>query len=268
MIKNMLNMWAFRCPMAEEGEVNMPAEGGGAVENGGGTENPADNGGGTENGTPDNGGENGAGKPAEGDGGGEKDDWDLNAEPTEKKEDAKPDEGEAKEGGEKKKDFALVLPEGYKPDEGALKAATAAAKQFGVDPKSMGLVMRAMDAAADKAYKAELKADAARLRDDWGTSYEDNLKETRTFVKNLEQTGILPEHMKNALNSPEGVRFLHGLSRMVSEDKPMSGVVQETSAMNDARDIMNNPNNPLHEKWVNGDPEVSRRVDRGLGLPC
>lgn len=238
---------------AEEADV-LPGAGGGEPQP---VETPAepDN----EN-TPAAGDDNGQGD------GGEPDDdsWNLDKVPDDKPAD---DKGKQDNGdGGKKTEFALVLPEGYTPDEGALKAATAAAKQFGIDPKSMGLAMRAMDAAADKAYKAELKADVARLRDDWGTNYDDNMNEVRTFVSNLEGAGILPAHMKAALNSPEGVRFLHGLSQLVSEDKTMAGAAQQTSSQNEARDIMTNPNNPLHAKWVNNDPEVCRKVDHALGL--
>lgn len=247
-----------------------PGSGGGTPPPAEGTPTPADGTPPADNGT--NAGDGGTpedGSGDSGDGDPQDDSWDLNKNPEPKKDDTtdKGDDGKKGEGDDGKKgEFTLVLPDGYKPDEGTLKAATAAAKQFGIDPKSMGLAMRAMDAASDKAYKAELKADAARLRDDWGTNYDDNMAETRTFVANLEGAGILAPHMKAALNSPEGVRFLYGISQLMSEDKTMAGAAQNASSYNEAQDIMKNPSNPLHEKWVNNDPEVCRKVDHALGL--
>lgn len=264
-----MNMMFRRVLMDEAGDVTDPAAGGGAADNGGkeGGTPPADNGG-DNGGADDNGGTEG-GKDAGGDD--KPDDWNLNNTDPDDKHDNEGKEGEdpdKQEGadGKKSAEFALVLPEGYKPDEAELKSATAAAKQFGIDPKAMGLAMRAMDADAAAYHKQVTQEDADRLREDWGTNYEAYVKETRTFAKNLEESGLLPPHMKNALNSPEGVRFLHGLSSLMGEDKTMAGAAQAAVGNNDARDIMTNPDNPLHQRWLDNDPAVCLRVDRGLGL--
>lgn len=204
----------------------------------------------------------------QGDGGEAEAAWDLNAPDDETQEpgaaETQQKEGQKEEG--KAQEFSLVLPEGYEPDENYLKSATAAAKQFGLDPKAMGLALRAMDKDSDAYHRAELQKDGDRLREDWGTNFDAYVKETKAFARNLESAGVLAPHMKAALNSPEGVRFLHDMSLLMGEDRTMAGAAQASVEMNEARDIMNNPNNPLHQKWLEGDPEVNRRVDKGLGL--
>lgn len=256
---NVMNLMFRHVLMAEAGEESQAATGGEATTTT--TEQtPASTTETTE--TQGDGGEAGA------EGEQKADAWDLNApdEETQETGAAETQQEEGKKEGGKATEFALVLPEGYEPDENYLKSATAAAKQFGLDPKAMGLALRAMDKDSDAYHRAELQKDGDRLREDWGTNFDAYVKETKAFARNLESAGVLAPHMKAALNSPEGVRFLHDLSLLMGEDRTMAGAAQASVEMNDARDIMSNPNNPLHQKWLDGDPEVNRRVDKGLGL--
>jgi hypothetical protein len=121
------------------------------------------------------------------------------------------------------------------------------------DAQRTAAQMQEQAQAAAKEYDAGKKA----LAEAWGDKFDTNM----AVVKRACQvTGLDPN--TKGLSDPNVIVALERFSRMVSDDKIVSSDSTATFMAGKAKgiDIIKNPQNPYHERYMNGDPEINTLV--------
>lgn len=156
------------------------------------------------------------------------------------------------------------LPQGVEWDEGQAKEFNKFAHEKGLTPAQAEALMH-WDAqrgfqqaqAAQQQVAAEFEAGKKELAEAWGDKYDTNM----AVVKRACQvTGLDPN--TKGLSDPAVVVALERFARMVSDDKIVSADATSTFMAGRAKatDIQKNAQNPLHKRYMDGDPEINQLV--------
>lgn len=156
------------------------------------------------------------------------------------------------------------LPEGFEWNESQAKAFNAFAHEKGLTPTQAEALM-SWDAqrsaqqaqAAQQQAAAEFDAGKKALAEAWGDKFDTNM----AVVKRACQvTGLDPN--AKGLSDPAVVVALERFARMVSDDRIVSADATSTFMAGRAKatDIQKNPQNPLHKRYMEGDPEINQQV--------
>jgi hypothetical protein len=149
--------------------------------------------------------------------------------------------------------------------------AEAQAKEFNTFAHEKGLtpaqaeallswdIQRGMQAAqqAEAQAKAEYENNKKALAEAWGDKFDTNM----AVVKRACQvTGLDPN--SKGLSDPAVVVALERFARMVSDDKIVSSDSTSTFMAGKAKgiDIIKNPQNPYHQRYMAGDQEINKLV--------
>ena len=156
------------------------------------------------------------------------------------------------------------LPEGFEWNEGQAKEFNAFAHEKGLTPAQAEAIMswdakRSAAQAAEQAQVAAKEYDAGKkaLAEAWGDKFDTNM----AVVKRACQvTGLDPN--SKGLSDPAIVVALERFSRMVSDDKIVSADSTATFMAGRAKatDIQKNPQNPYHQRYMDGDQEINKLV--------
>lgn len=156
------------------------------------------------------------------------------------------------------------LPEGFEWNEAQAKQFNAFAHEKGLTPAQAEALMswdaqRAAQAAAQAQQQAaaEFEAGKKALAEAWGEKFDTNM----AVVKRACQvTGLDPN--SKGLSDPAVVVALERFARMVSDDKIVSSDSTATFMAGKAKgiDIIKNPDNPYHKRYMEGDQEINKLV--------
>jgi len=156
------------------------------------------------------------------------------------------------------------LPAGAEWNEGQAKEFNTLAHKLGVTPAQAEQIMafdlaRSSQAAEVQAKAAQVEFEAGKkaLGEAWGDKFDTNM----AVVKRACQvTGLDPN--SKGLSDPAVVVALERFARMVSDDKIVNSDSTATFMAGSAkgRDIQMNPQNPYHQRYVDGDKEINKLV--------
>jgi hypothetical protein len=161
------------------------------------------------------------------------------------------------------------LPEGVSwHDERGKAFAEFAHKQGMTQAQASAAVAFLMEQEAAQMGDARLQYDnlmaqrAETLKKAWGDNYNAKLGVTKQVATAL---GYDPNDAE-LFGNPKVVEFLGKVSGMLSEDsvaglrQVVGGTGKFSTPAEEARDIIRNPQNPMHQRYVEGDPAVKARV--------
>tara|TARA_R110000796_G_scaffold252537_2_gene387463 strand:+ start:8313 stop:9173 length:861 start_codon:yes stop_codon:yes gene_type:complete len=115
----------------------------------------------------------------------------------------------------------------------------------------------ARQAESDAAYKTFIEEDTAKLKAEWGDSFDKKINEAKRSAATvgLDVNGPLFQH-------PEIKKAMANMAGLVSESKLITGHENPDLMDNSARaqDIMNNPQNPYHTRYYEGDEATANMV--------
>jgi hypothetical protein len=156
------------------------------------------------------------------------------------------------------------LPEGFEWDEAQAKQFNAFAHEKGLTPAQAEALM-SWDAqraagqaeAQQAAAAAEFAAGKKALAELWGEKFDVEMAVTKRAV----QVGGGDANSKG-FGDPEVVKVINRLARLVSDDKIVNSDSTATFMAGRAKatDIQKNPDNPLHKRYMDGDPEINKLV--------
>jgi len=156
------------------------------------------------------------------------------------------------------------IPEGVTLDPNVIKGFNEVAHKNGLTPSQASEAVKyyaTLEAARAQEQAQVLQKEYTEgqkaLEQAWGDKYETNM----AVVKRACQvTGLDPN--SKGLSDPNIIVALERFSRMVSDDKIVSSDSTATFMAGQARgiDIMRNPQNPYHTRFVAGDREVVSMV--------
>lgn len=159
------------------------------------------------------------------------------------------------------------LPEGMAFDEGSAKRVAEIAHKHNIPAAALKEIVafdlerqQQMAAAALAMATKEMQEGQETLKRSFGDSYEPNLNLAKRAVATVGGNAN-----SRGFSDPEVVRVVVGLAKKLSDDTLVAGdSIGPSSSVSRAKDIMTNPNNPMHARYLNGDPEVVDQVRRML----
>jgi len=159
---------------------------------------------------------------------------------------------------------AVALPEGVNRNPDIENAFKGISHKLGLTPKQATELYAAYNGMAAEAQKVQIEGQAkaikdaeADLRAEWGNKYDERLalatKVIDTYGGKAEQ---VTEFKEKFGNDPTAIRILANLGNLVSEGNFVTGdrpafLSTPQEAEKKARDIMVNPQNPLHDAYHN-----------------
>jgi hypothetical protein len=156
------------------------------------------------------------------------------------------------------------LPDGVAWDDNSAKAFAAIAHKHHIPASAMKELAAhqiAMEEArsqeAFRQMETELLNGKQQLQSAWGQNFERNLNTAARVAKSI---GLDPE--SPGLRDPAVVQALFKVSQITSEDKlvsPTDGATNMPGKLR-AQDVMTNKQNPLYERYQNGDSEIVQLV--------
>lgn len=159
------------------------------------------------------------------------------------------------------------LPEGVTFDENLAKAASSIAHKHNIPPAAMRELANLQMQQVQGMYQAinsmalqELETARTELKQVYG----DKLNEKLDLAKRVAVSAGVPIDSKGFSDS-NMVRFALWAAEKISEDKLVTAQSPILSSpAQQAKDIMRNPENPLHRRYLDHDPEIVDRVRRML----
>jgi len=159
------------------------------------------------------------------------------------------------------------LPPGVQWDDNSAKAVAALAHKHNIPAAAMKDLMafdlqrqQQWTQAAAQIAQQELAEGRETLKTTFGEKYDANIALAKRAVATV--NGNAQSH---GFTDPEVVRVIVGLAQKLSDDTLVAGdSIGAGSAKSRAKDIMTNPQNPLHSRYLEADPEVVDMVRRGL----
>lgn len=173
---------------------------------------------------------------------------------------------------EKPEDYALKpekLPEGvtWSDDDAKVFAETLHAN--GVSQKAASAIVEKFiewevgnREKAAQAYQVKLREDGEALRKEWGVDYHANLDKVTRMVTQAGYDANDPELFAN----PKVVKLLAGFALKLSEDGKAGGKggaapgTKFVNGADEAKAIMNNKDHPDHQAYMEGNPEIVKKV--------
>ncbi len=164
-----------------------------------------------------------------------------------------------------REEFALECPEGMSAEEWNTEMSrdmAGIAYEYGVPPQAMAALSQRyaveyQKAATDAQARLEeqMNAEEQSLQEEWGGSYERNMRQAATMVERLsERAGInASELMDNPSfgGNADFIRLMREVSLMIGE-APLRGESEQAPvAANEARRIESDPSHPLHDAYMN-----------------
>jgi len=156
------------------------------------------------------------------------------------------------------------LPDGVAWDDNSAKQFAAIAHKHHIPAaamKELAAHQIAMEEArsqeAFRQMETELLNGKQQLQTAWGQNFEKNLHTASRVAKSI---GLDPE--SPGLRDPAVVQALFKVSQITSEDKlvsPADGATNMPGKLR-AQDVMTNKQNPLYERYQNGDSEIVQLV--------
>lgn len=169
-------------------------------------------------------------------------------------------------------EFAMVWPEGYEASEQFAQITTEAAMAAGItDGRLAGEYTAKVIAAIQDAAEAQVAADDAALKEDWGADYRANMDECKAFMGRMCAKAGLSEADVEVLSTPKGLRLVQAIRTEVGEGaaavgKPAAGEADEVWA----REVMSNPAHPDYKAFRNPSDgrwrELNARYNRIKGF--
>lgn len=156
-----------------------------------------------------------------------------------------------------------ALPEGIVYDEAGMKRFADFAHKHNI-PESTAKELVAyhmqQQVAFQQATEQVLTKERAEAKEElkrtWGTAYDAKIDTAKRAVLTV---GGDPNSF--GFGDPTVIKAFVALAEKLSDDQLVSSPASLAgNAKETARDIMTNPNNPLHERYRQGDPEVVERV--------
>jgi hypothetical protein len=156
------------------------------------------------------------------------------------------------------------LPEGFEWNESQAKEFNAFAHEKGLTPAQAEALMswdaqrEAQKAQAQQAQAAaEYDTGKKALAELWGEKFDVEMAVTKRAV----QVGGGDANSKG-FGDPEVVKVINRLARLVSDDKIVNSDSTATFMAGKAKgiDIIKNPDNPYHKRYMDGDQEINRLV--------
>jgi hypothetical protein len=160
-----------------------------------------------------------------------------------------------------------ALPDGISFDENAAKRAAALAHKHHIPAAAMKELMAfdierqsQMHAAAMTMAVKELEAGKEALKRSFGESYDGNIALAQRAVATVGGKAD-----SRGFSDPEVVKVVVSLAKKLSDDTLVAGdSLGPSSSKSRAKDVMTNPDNPMHRRYLEGDPETVDQVRRML----
>lgn len=161
--------------------------------------------------------------------------------------------------------YAIAWPDGFAPSEDFATLATTAAQNAGLDGAAAGAYTAAVWQQLQQLEQQKLADSDTAMRQEWGANFESNLASAKQMLRQLKAAGHVDDEAAQLLQSPKGMKLLHGLSSFVGE-RPAAGTQQPTpEASSWAHEVMSNPAHPDYKAFHNpSDPrwrEVNTRYN-------
>ena len=165
------------------------------------------------------------------------------------------------------------LPEGVEFDEATAKEFGEFAHSINLTPAQVEQIRAWHEGSLSKQFQAQSLAKKSQ-EDQWIAEEREEL--TKQFGAGLDAAvtkaaraaqalGLPPDEMNPDHKQFVGVRMLGafaGMADAIGESKlPTVAAVQNLGALDQARDIVRNPQNPYHDRYVKGDASVRAMVD-------
>lgn len=169
-------------------------------------------------------------------------------------------------GGEYKLDFG----EENIPEQLAT-ALGRVAREAGADPVKAVKLMMGAQAAQDEYRKGVQRELGQKLKADWGSQFEANMKATKAFMVRVAHQAGIPMEQMQGMATPQGFRLMNACRALVSEGgQKLAGTQQQpVSAEQQLNDIYSDPEQ--YKAMMNpSDPrfrEVTNKVNALMGLP-
>lgn len=162
-------------------------------------------------------------------------------------------------------EYTIAWPETFKPSDTFSAMATQAAKEAGLDGAAAGAYTAAVWQQLQQQEQQRLAESHAALKTEWGADFEGNLAGAKNMLRQLKASAHVDEEAAQLLQSPKGMKLLHGLASFVGE-RPAAGIRQAApDASNWAHEVMTNPAHPDYNAFHNpSDPrwrEVNARYN-------
>jgi len=141
------------------------------------------------------------------------------------------------------------------------------AHENGVTPAAMRKIVESIigdDTASIEAHNSRIAQEEQEgekaLRKHFGQNYEKRMDQARRVA----QTAHWKVEDSKLLSDPDGVIALAGIFDMISEDKWVGGDINATlhPGKTEAERIIRDPTHPMHQRYMDGDPEVNAHVQR------
>lgn len=156
------------------------------------------------------------------------------------------------------------LPQDSEWNEGTAKELGQIAHKAGVTPKQWQTILDniSLYEAKDQEFKMQREAQEIEqgrksLAEEWGDKFDVNISKAKRLVQL--GGGDLGDP---ALRSAGMVKMLARIADTLSDDKLVSSDSAATMLVGKTRafDIMKNPDNPLHKRYISGDREIANLV--------
>jgi len=156
-----------------------------------------------------------------------------------------------------------ALPEGVQFDEALAKRAAELAHKHNIPPAALKELaalqigqVQAMAQASEQMVMQQLEADRKQLKDEFGEKYSEKLD----IAKRVAVTAQVPLETRG-FTDPNMIKLALWAADQIAEDKLVSANSSPMQVGRDrANDIINNPDNPLHRRYHEQDPDVVRQV--------
>ena len=164
------------------------------------------------------------------------------------------------------------LPDGWSYDEASAKAFAEIAHKSGLNKpqaKALQEFYLGLEQQRISAQEEAMKQGAAREQAELAEAFGENLGAAVTQAQlaalrlNIPPDTFDPKSPNfMALKATDIIRLATSFAEAAGESRlPAEGAIRNLDPMTQANDIMRNPSNPYHDRYMRGDPEVSKMVD-------
>lgn len=191
-------------------------------------------------------------------------------EPSPQPDDKNPDDKSPNENQEQ--NYTVELPENFQASDDFKTLITQQAKAAGLDGKTAGQYVSGVITAMQAAEAEALTQSTKTLKEEWGTNFNANMQQVKTFTAKLRaKTGLTAEDLA-PLQSPKGFKLLHTLMTATNEDTFIGNknATPGRSNTQEAHSMLTDPQHPdyaaLDDPQHPRHAEANRKYNRLVGL--
>lgn len=160
------------------------------------------------------------------------------------------------------------IPDGLDWNDEVAKSFTEIAHKYNIPAAAMSAIVNkhmenevARLDIANQQMEAKKQEGAKALKTEWGQDYDKNL---RIAAQAAKVAGV--DSNSHGFGDPNVVKGFVRLANLISEDKIIgpSSVATSNPGRVNAMDIIQNPQNPKHQRYWDRDPAIMREVQDGL----